>query len=96
MAEENVQAEEEVNEPAAAEATEEKAAEVEELVGGVKKQPTAQDLLKEEIGDLKIRKLRAVRMLLPALRKLALLSITRLSRSLTLRETPSLGPAPAR
>ena len=29
----------------------------EELVpGGVKKQPTAQDLLKEEIGDLKIRK----------------------------------------
>lgn len=51
MAEENAQAEEEVNETAAAEAPA-----TEELIGGVKKQPTAQDLLKEEIGDLKIRK----------------------------------------
>ena len=34
----------------------EKEAEEELAPGGVKKQPTAQDLLKEEIGDLKIRK----------------------------------------
>jgi small subunit ribosomal protein S11 len=27
-----------------------------DVIGGVKKQPTAQDLLKEEIGDLKIRR----------------------------------------
>ena len=52
MAEENVQ-EEEVKEADAAAA--EKPAE-EETIAGVKKQPTAQDLLKEEIGDLKIRK----------------------------------------
>lgn len=52
MAEENVKPEEEVKEGAAAEA----AAPAEERVGGVKKQPTAQDLLKEEIGELKIRK----------------------------------------
>lgn len=57
MAEENVQAEEEVKDAEAADAPESEAAEkVEELIGGVKKQPTAQDLLKEEIGDLKVRK----------------------------------------
>lgn len=57
MAEENDQPQEEVKAAdVAAEdapATEEI---VEETIGGVKKQPTAQDLLKEEIGDLKIRK----------------------------------------
>ena len=49
MAEENVEPQEESNAPVAE-------AEEEEAVGGVKKQPTAQDLLKEEIGELKIRK----------------------------------------
>lgn len=52
MAEEKAQAEEEEEvKDAVAEAPP-----AEELVGGVKKQPSAQDLLKEEIGDLKIRK----------------------------------------
>lgn len=49
MAEENVQPAEEEAKPA-----EEGAEEL--APGGVKKQPTAQDLLKEEIGELKIRK----------------------------------------
>ena len=47
MAEENNQAEE-AKGPVADAAS--------DLIGGVKRQPTAQDLLKEEIGDLKIRK----------------------------------------
>lgn len=52
MSEENVQAEEELK-GASAEAA---APKEDDLIGGVKRQPTAQDLLKEEIGDLKIRK----------------------------------------
>ncbi len=57
MAEENDQPQEEVKEAADVVAEDAPAAEVvEETIGGVKKQPTAQDLLKEEIGDLKIRK----------------------------------------
>lgn len=57
MAEEKAKAaEEEVKEATEAEAPEAEAPKEEELIGGVKKQPTAQDLLKEEIGDLKIRK----------------------------------------
>ncbi|MCL4142006.1 UNVERIFIED_CONTAM: hypothetical protein GTU68_054880 [Idotea baltica] len=63
MAEEKEQPQEEEVKPAEVAAeeapeTEAPATEevVEELVGGVKKQPTAQDLLKEEIGDLKVRK----------------------------------------
>ncbi|MBK1877868.1 30S ribosomal protein S11 [Pelagicoccus mobilis] len=58
MSEENVKAEEEEAKDVAAEGAEaaEAPEEKEELIGGVKKQPTAQDLLKEEIGDLKIRK----------------------------------------
>jgi len=71
MAEEKVESEEveekpaETQEPEAPMATEEenpegkeaKREEEEELApGGVKKQPTAKDLLKEEIGELKIRK----------------------------------------
>ncbi len=55
MSEEQVKAEEEEAKDVAAEGAEAEAP-VEELIGGVKKQPTAQDLLKEEIGDLKIRK----------------------------------------
>lgn len=55
MAEENEKAEE--AEKKVEEVSAETAAPAEEeLVGGVKKQPSAQDLLKEEIGDLKIRK----------------------------------------
>ncbi len=58
MAEENDQPKEEVEVTDAVAADESAAPEevVEETIGGVKKQPTAQDLLKEEIGDLKIRK----------------------------------------
>ena len=58
MSEENVKAEEEEAKDVAAEGAEAEAPEEkeEELIGGVKKQPTAQDLLKEEIGELKIRK----------------------------------------
>ena len=56
MSEENVKAEEEEAKDVAAEGAEAEAPAEEELIGGVKKQPTAQDLLKEEIGDLKIRK----------------------------------------
>lgn len=53
MAEENVKSDIEEKEAPAAEAT---GPVEEERIGGVKKQPSAQDLLKEEIGDLKIRK----------------------------------------
>ena len=55
MAEENAEPQDEENEIAADSETP-VADEAEETVSGVKKQPTAQDLLKEEIGDLKIRR----------------------------------------
>jgi len=66
MAEENSQPENEEKKPVAAAAPEAAAAAEEaasapeekkpELVGGVPKQPTAEDLLKEELGAVKIRK----------------------------------------
>ena len=53
----SVAAKEEIPEGNEAEAVEGDSEEKEELApGGVKKQPTAKDLLKEEIGELKIRK----------------------------------------
>ncbi len=65
MAEENSKPEKEETKPAAApeevaaattEGAEAPAEKAPELVGGVPKQPTAEDLLKEELGAVKIRK----------------------------------------
>ena len=61
---------EEIPEGNEAEAAEGDSEEEEELApGGVKKQPTAKDLLKEEIGDLKIRKAKGARISPLALRR---------------------------
>jgi len=64
-----------------------------ELIGGVAKQPTAEDLLKEELGTIKVRKAKGSKNVTSGVVNVLASSTTRLFRSPTPRDRSLPGPA---